>query len=144
MARYHCVEITGSPLNANNRFMLRMRKKIKYYLVLFLKGTGIGAANIIPGVSGGTIALITGLFEEIIRSIKSINIKSLKLLLTGRFKEFQKHVNFFFYCWFLAGQPSEYIFWPSSLSRYSSTTHILYGHSSSGLFLHQLFLWVNQ
>lgn len=73
-----------------------MRKKIKYYLVLFLKGTGIGAANIIPGVSGGTIALITGLFEEIIRSIKSINIKSLKLLLTGRFKEFQKHVNFFF------------------------------------------------
>ncbi len=58
-----------------------------------LKGAGMGAANVIPGVSGGTIALITGIFENLINSIKSFNIKAVKLLLTGKFKEFAKHIN---------------------------------------------------
>lgn len=53
----------------------------------------MGAANVIPGVSGGTIALLTGIFERLINSIKSFNLKALKLLFSGNFKEFSKHVD---------------------------------------------------
>jgi putative membrane protein len=48
----------------------------------------MGAANVIPGVSGGTIAFITGIYERLIHSIKSFDLKSLKLLLKGRIKDF--------------------------------------------------------
>jgi len=50
-----------------------MLSELKNYLILFLKGIGMGAANVIPGVSGGTIALITRIFERLINSIKSSN-----------------------------------------------------------------------
>lgn len=66
---------------------------MKEYINLFFKGIGMGAANVIPGVSGGTIALITGIFEKLILSIKSFNITGIKLLFTGRFNDFSKHVN---------------------------------------------------
>jgi len=63
------------------------------YLSLLLKGMGMGAANVIPGVSGGTVALITGIFEPLIHSIKSLNIQAAKLLLSGKFKEFAAYIN---------------------------------------------------
>lgn len=66
---------------------------MKKYLSLFLKGVGIGAANVIPGVSGGTIALITGVFEKLIDSLKSFNFHALNLLVRGKFKEFASYVN---------------------------------------------------
>jgi len=66
---------------------------MKNYLVLFLKGIGIGAANVIPGVSGGTIALITGIFEKLIDSLKSFDITAFRLLIKGEFRKFSKHVN---------------------------------------------------
>ncbi|MEA2043745.1 MAG: DUF368 domain-containing protein [Bacteroidota bacterium] len=69
---------------------------MKELINIFIKGFGIGAANVIPGVSGGTIALITGIFERLINSIKSFNIKALKLLLAGEFKKFVEHTDFFF------------------------------------------------
>ena len=53
----------------------------------------MGAADVIPGVSGGTIAFITGIYEELVDSIKSVNIEALKLLFTGRWKSLWKHVN---------------------------------------------------
>ena len=56
----------------------------------------MGTANVIPGVSGGTVALITGIFEEMIDSIKSFDLTAIKLLFTGKFKEFAKHVNLWF------------------------------------------------
>lgn len=56
----------------------------------------MGAANVIPGVSGGTIALITGIFEELIDSIKSFDLKAIKLLFSGKINEFIKHINFWF------------------------------------------------
>lgn len=73
-----------------------MKKGFVYHINLFFKGFGIGAANVIPGVSGGTIALITGIFEELINSIKSIDIQAIRLLLTGKFSEFSTKVNLFF------------------------------------------------
>lgn len=66
------------------------------YIYLFIKGLAMGAANVIPGVSGGTIALITGIFEELIDSIKSFDATALKLFFTGKFKEFAKHINLWF------------------------------------------------
>ncbi len=56
----------------------------------------MGAANVIPGVSGGTIALITGIFERLINAIKSFDIKALKLLISGKFKEFSQHIDLMF------------------------------------------------
>ena len=68
-------------------------RKFSNYVSLFFKGMGMGAANVIPGVSGGTIALITGIFEELIDSIKSFDLKAFKLFFTGKFKQFAVHVN---------------------------------------------------
>lgn len=53
----------------------------------------MGAANVVPGVSGGTIALLTGIYQELIESIKSIGSKNLGLLFKGRFKEFWAAIN---------------------------------------------------
>ncbi len=66
---------------------------MKKHLVLVLKGMAMGAANVIPGVSGGTIALITGIFERLIDAIKSFNLDAVKLILKGKFKEFAKHTD---------------------------------------------------
>ena len=69
---------------------------IKNYFFLILKGIGMGAANIIPGVSGGTIALITGVFERLIDAIKSFNLTALKLLLNWKIKDLIKHIDLYF------------------------------------------------
>ena len=60
---------------------------------LYIKGVFMGIAEIIPGVSGGTIAFITGIYEELIDSIKSVNSSSLKLLVTFKFSSFWKEIN---------------------------------------------------
>ncbi len=70
-----------------------MNRTIKDYLLLTLKGIAMGAADVVPGVSGGTIAFITGIYEELINSIKSINLKAIKLLLSFKIAEFWKTVN---------------------------------------------------
>ena len=66
---------------------------MKEYLNLLIKGIGIGAANVIPGVSGGTIALISGIFEKLIDSLKSFDIKAVKLFFSGKFREFASYIN---------------------------------------------------
>ncbi|RIH65392.1 DUF368 domain-containing protein [Mariniphaga sediminis] len=70
-----------------------MNRNTKNYLLLVLKGMGMGAADVVPGVSGGTIAFITGIYEELINSIKSVNLNALKLFFSGRFASFWKAVN---------------------------------------------------
>ena len=70
-----------------------MERRIKDYAVLTLKGMAMGAADVVPGVSGGTIAFIAGIYDELIKSIKSINMHSLKLLFTGKIAAFWKAVN---------------------------------------------------
>ncbi len=63
------------------------------YLYVALRGMGMGAADVVPGVSGGTIAFITGIYEELINSIKSIDLEALRLFFTGRWKAFWKKIN---------------------------------------------------
>ncbi len=69
---------------------------MKEYLIYILKGLGVGIANIIPGVSGGTIALIVGIFIRLINAIKSFNLQAARLLFRGEWKEFAKQTDFWF------------------------------------------------
>ncbi len=69
---------------------------MKQYLHTLFKGIAMGAANVVPGVSGGTIALITGIFERLIDAIKSFNLKAAKLLLSFKFKEFAEYTDLYF------------------------------------------------
>jgi putative membrane protein len=69
---------------------------MRTYIYLVLKGFAMGAANVIPGVSGGTIALITGVFERLINAIKSFNGKAIKLLFAGKIKGLIKHIDLYF------------------------------------------------
>ncbi len=73
-----------------------MKQIIKESLGYTLKGMGMGAANVIPGVSGGTVALITGVFERIINAIKSFDATAINLLFKGRFKDLLARVDFYF------------------------------------------------
>lgn len=72
-----------------------MRAKKDYFWIA-LKGFTMGTANVIPGVSGGTIALVTGIYQELINSLKAFDKKALKLFFQRDFSELLKHVNFQF------------------------------------------------
>jgi putative membrane protein len=60
---------------------------------LFLKGLAMGAANKVPGVSGGVVAFVAGFYEEFIYSLKKINGKAFKLFISGRFRSFYRYIN---------------------------------------------------
>ncbi len=76
--------------------------KIQNFITLFLKGTAMGAANKVPGVSGGFIAFILGFYEELIHSLKKINFKAFSLLFREGIKSFDKYINGnFLFCIFL-------------------------------------------
>ena len=62
-------------------------------VLLFIKGLSMGAANKVPGVSGGIVAFVVGFYEEFIYSLQKINAKAFKLLLNGRFRSFYRYVN---------------------------------------------------
>jgi putative membrane protein len=76
---------------------------MKEYINYFVKGMAVGIANIIPGVSGGTIALITGIFERLIDAIKSFDLKAAKLLLKGDWNGFVEKTDFYFLLTLFAG-----------------------------------------
>lgn len=71
---------------------MKQRKFIQY-IIISLKGMAMGAADVVPGVSGGTIAFISGIYEELLTSISSVNFKTLKLLKTDGIKAAWKAVN---------------------------------------------------
>lgn len=62
-------------------------------IFLVLKGIGMGAANKVPGVSGGVVAFVAGFYEEFIYSLQKVNKTALKLILNGRFKSFFRYIN---------------------------------------------------
>ena len=70
-----------------------MRRSIKDYFFLSLKGIAMGAADVVPGVSGGTIAFITGIYEELLNTINTFNLGAIKKLKTEGIKGFWKHIN---------------------------------------------------
>ena len=52
------------------------------WILIYLKGVAMGSADVVPGVSGGTIAFITGIYDRLLGAISSVNGKSLKMLFT--------------------------------------------------------------
>ena len=70
-----------------------MGRSLKEYMVIGLKGMAMGAADVVPGVSGGTIAFISGIYEELLSSISNVNFKLLKTLKSDGIKAAWKQVN---------------------------------------------------
>ena len=68
-------------------------RKLKDYAIIGLKGMAMGAADVVPGVSGGTIAFISGIYEELLGSISNINLQLLKTLKNEGLKEAWKRLN---------------------------------------------------
>ncbi|WP_434035322.1 DUF368 domain-containing protein [Formosa sp. 4Alg 33] len=62
-------------------------------IFLVLKGLGMGAANKVPGISGGVVAFVSGFYEEFIYSLQKFNGKAFKLLINGRFRLFYQYIN---------------------------------------------------
>jgi putative membrane protein len=63
------------------------RRGLKDYLLLSARGFVMGAADVVPGVSGGTMAFILGIYEELINSIHAVDLKFIRRLLSFRFRE---------------------------------------------------------
>ncbi|MCK5135472.1 MAG: DUF368 domain-containing protein [Bacteroidales bacterium] len=80
-------------MNFNPENYSNLKTIIRRYLLLLIRGMGMGAADVVPGVSGGTIAFITGIYEELVNSIKSIDMEAIRMFFTGRWKSFWKHIN---------------------------------------------------
>jgi len=70
-----------------------MNRSLREYIYILLRGMGMGAADVVPGVSGGTIAFISGIYEELLNSIKSINLTALQKLFKEGIGAFWKHIN---------------------------------------------------
>ncbi|MGM5469925.1 DUF368 domain-containing protein [Flavobacteriaceae bacterium LMO-SS05] len=62
-------------------------------LFLVIKGLGMGAANKVPGISGGVVAFVAGFYEEFIYSLQKVNKTAFKLLFNRRFKSFYNYIN---------------------------------------------------
>jgi putative membrane protein len=75
---------------------LNLEEIMKNYLTTFLKGMAMGAADVVPGVSGGTIAFITGIYDTLLESIRRINPSIFGIWKRDGFKAAFDHINGFF------------------------------------------------
>ena len=80
-----------------------MKKSFLDYTIISLKGIAMGAADVVPGVSGGTIAFISGIYEELVDSISRINLKAFKMLFSEGIVAFWRHINGNFFVSLLLG-----------------------------------------
>jgi putative membrane protein len=71
----------------------RLQRTSKQYIALWLKGIAMGAADVVPGVSGGTVAFISGIYDELLDSLKNINPQALHTLLTKGWCAFWTQIN---------------------------------------------------
>ena len=78
-------------------------RKLKDYILVGVKGMCMGAADVIPGVSGGTIAFIMGIYDEFVGSIAKIDTEAVRMLLRGRIRDFWNHINGWFLLSLVAG-----------------------------------------
>lgn len=79
------------------------KKGFLKYLAVAGKGACMGAADVIPGVSGGTIAFIMGIYDEFVGSIAKVDAEAVKMLLHGRLRDFWRHINGNFLLSLIAG-----------------------------------------
>lgn len=100
---------------------------------LFLRGICMGIADIIPGISGGTIAFIAGIYDELLDSIKSVNVQNIRLLFKLRFKEASKAIRWRFLLTLGSGIATAFIL----LSRFFQ---FLLNHPLYSSYLYAFFL----
>lgn len=72
---------------------MQSTRTFKDRIFLVIKGLAMGAANKVPGVSGGVVAFVAGFYEEFIYSLQRVNKTAFKLLFNGRFKSFYQYIN---------------------------------------------------
>lgn len=80
-----------------------MLQLMKSRILLFLKGMAMGAADVVPGVSGGTMAFITNIYEEFIEALRNIDLTAIKMLFKGQWKALVEKINLAFLMILLAG-----------------------------------------
>ena len=100
-------------------------RTFKDRLFLVIKGLGMGAANKVPGVSGGVVAFVAGFYEEFIYSLQRVNKTAFKLLLNGRFNSFYHYINGRFLVLLFSGMIISY-FSVSKILDYFLQNHELY------------------
>lgn len=121
-----------------------VNNKLKNFLAIFLRGLFMGTADTMPGVSGGTIALITGIYERLIHSISKINFEFVKPLLKGHLHEsktiLKKEVDFELFIPLLLGIGIA-ILSMSRLMQFLLTNYITYTYAFfSGLILASAYI----
>ncbi len=87
---------------------MKPERQLSDYIMLFIKGTAMGAANKVPGVSGGVVAFVTGFYEEFIFTLQRFNRRAFFLLKGKRIKLFFKYINFSFLGVLLLGTTFSY------------------------------------
>jgi len=78
------------PLNSIFKYM---KRSLKDYIIICLKGVAMGTADVVPGVSGGTIAFISGIYQELIDTINNISFNTLRILKKQGLKAAWKSIN---------------------------------------------------
>lgn len=111
-----------------------MQRTLREYLLVAFKGVLMGAADVVPGVSGGTVAFITGIYEELIDSIHRFDLHALKLLAKGQLKAVWQYVNGTFLLALLSG---------IALSLVSLAQGVLYMLAHYPELLWAFFFWID-
>lgn len=117
---------------------------MRKYLLLYFKGLLMGAADIVPGVSGGTMALITGIYKELISSIDQISLKQIGLLQKEGFTAFWKGVNGSFLLPLFLGIASGIIFLSGAITYFLDQHPILLWSFFFGLILASIYVLIKQ
>jgi putative membrane protein len=127
-------------MNILKLFRKKPKHTAKDYLRLFLTGFTMGAADIVPGVSGGTIAFIFGVYEELINSIKLVSGEVPRLVLKGKFKEAWQTIPFNFLVPMVLGIATAVLSLTNILSHLLTTQPVLVWSFFFGLVLASVFL----
>ncbi|MER2491988.1 DUF368 domain-containing protein [Catenovulum sediminis] len=112
------------------------------YALLTAKGMAMGAADVVPGVSGGTIAFITGIYDELLSSLKKIGPESVTILLTKGISEFWSHINGWFLLSVFGGILLSLKTFAALITIALSTEPLLVWGFFSGLILASVYLLV--
>ena len=109
----------------------------KFFLVI--KGLCMGAANKVPGVSGGIVAFVGGFYEEFIYSLQKINGKAFKLFFSGRFKSFYRYVNGSFLSLLIFGMLVSYFSISKVLDYFLERNELLVWSAFFGMILGSIY-----
>lgn len=102
MTHHKGLPLQHKPFQPFYPFLPPMHKHLPNFLI-YLKGVLMGTCDVIPGVSGGTIAFITGIYERLLDSIASINLTTLRLVLQWQFAQARRKIDGTFLVLLLGG-----------------------------------------